>query len=287
MIEQALVEHLKEQAELADCLATYNNAPAVFSQEAPADTDPLWGAGPQYGRIVFAEDLRGDPERTMGGTLVVDIMCRKTGKVFPEDIEPIVRELIDGYFFANGTFTVAAQWKNSQYFTEPKDEVVGCTVAFELLTFPVLTTVQPDVIARLNEWSSTRENLFVINHDSLPRNAWKPSGSESAVYWRLVDEKPAGWIRDTYATIWRTATVRGHIFSEDVNTAATIGRQLVTALYASKRLKKDGEAPIMVNRNNSLNSGADALRTGQLTVEATFGIIVYKPTQGTIHNINY
>lgn len=287
MIEQALYEHLKAQTALADCLATYNNAPAVFSQEAPADTDPFWGEGPQYGRIVFAEDLRGDPERTMGGTLVVDIMCQKAGKVFPEDIEPIVRELIDGYFFANGTFTVSAQWKNSQYFTEPKDQVTGCTVAFELLAFPVLTTVQPDVIARLNEWSSNRENLFVINHDPLPRNAWKPSGSESAVYWRLVDEKPAGWIKDTYATIWRTATVRGHIFSEDVATAATIGRQLVTALYASKRLMKDGEVPIMVNRNNALNSGADALRTGQLTVEATYGIIVYEPPTGTFDNINY
>lgn len=286
MIEQALYEHLKAQTALAEHLAFYAEAPAVFNQEAPADNDPLWDRGSQYGRIVFAEDLQGDPERVMGGTLVVEILCRKDEQ-FPEDIEPVVRELIDGYFFSNGTFTVSAQWKNSQLFTEPENQVTGCTVAFELLAFPVLTTVQPDVIARLNEWSSARENLFVINHDKLPQNAWKPSGSESAVYWRLVDEKPARWIKDTYATIWRTATVRGHIFSEDVATAATVGRQLVTALYASKRLMKEGEVPIMVNRNNALNSGADALRTGQLTVEATFGIIIYKPPSGTIDNINY
>lgn len=287
MIEKALYEHLKSQAALEECLATYNKAPAVFSQEAPADTDSLWGAGPQYGRIVFAEDLQGDPERTMGGTLIVDIMCQKDGKHFPEDIEPIVRELIDGYFFSSGTFTVSAQWKNSQYFTEPKDKVTGCTVAFELLAFPVLTTIQPDVIARLNEWSSNRENLFVINHDPLPHNAWKPSGSEVAIYWRKMYEKPAGWIKDTYATIWRTASVRGHIFAEDEATSETVGRQLVTALYASKRLKKEGEVPIMVNRNNTLNSGADALRTGQLTVEATYGIIVYEPPKGTIDHIKY
>lgn len=286
MIEQALYEHLKAQPALAEFLATYDKAPAVFSQEAPADTDPLWGAGPQYGRIVFAEDLQGDPARTMGGTLVVDIMCQKDQQ-FPEDIEPIVREVIDGYFFANDTFTVSAQWKTSQYFTEPKDQVTGCTVAFELLAFPMLTTVQPDVVARLNEWSSSFEDVFVINHNKLPQSAWKPSGSKSAVYWRLVDEKPAGWIKDTYATIWRTASVRGHIFSKDVATATTIGRQLVTALYASRRLKKDGEVPIMVNRNNALNSGADALREGQITVEATFGIIVYEPPTGTLDNFNY
>lgn len=286
MIEQALYEHLKAQTALAEHLAFYDEAPAVFNQEAPADNDPKWDEGSQYGRIVFAEDLQGDPERVMGGTLAVDILCQKDTQ-FPEEIEPIVREVIDGYFFSNGTFTVSAQWKNSQSFTEPNNHVSGCTLAFELLAFPVLTTVQPDVIARLNEWSSTRENLFVINHDKLPHNAWKPSGSESAVYWRLVDEKPAGWIKDTYATIWRTATVRGHIFSEDVATVTTIGRQLITALYASKRLMKDGEVPIMVNRNNALNSGADALRTGQLTVEATFGIIVYEPPKSMINHINY
>ncbi len=287
MIEKALFEHLKSQETLARMLTTYNDAPAVFNQEAPSDTDPMWRKGPQYSRIVFAEDLQGDPERTMGGTLVVDIMCQKNGEHFPEDIEPIVRELIDGYFFANGTFTVSAQWKNSQYFTEPKDQVIGCTVAFELLAFPVLTTIQPDVIDRLNEWSSNRENLFVINHDKLPRDAWKPSGSEVAIYWRKMNEKPAGWIKDTYATIWRTASVRGHIFAETEAIAETIGRQLVTALYASKRLMKDGEVPIMVNRNNSLNSGADALRTGQLTVEATYGIIIYESPKGTIDHINY
>ena len=32
----------------------------------------------------------------------------------------------------------------------------------------------------------------------------------------------------------------------------------------------------MVNRSNTTNDGADALRTGQLTVEATYGVIVHK-----------
>lgn len=284
MIEQSLCKHLKTK--LVDVLATYSESPAVFSQEAPADTDKGWGKGAQYPRLVFEEDLQGDPERTMGGTLIVDILCHKDSQ-FPEDIEPVVREFIDGYFFSSGTFAVAAQWKNSQYFTEATTPVTGCTVAFELLAFPVLTTAQPDVIARLNEWSANFEGLHVINHDELPGDAWKPKDTESAVYWRLVTEKPAGWIRDTYATIWRTATVRGHIFSKDVATATTVGRRLLAELYASKRLLKEGEAPIMVNRSNSLDNGADALRTGQLTVEATFGIIVYKPTQGTIDNINF
>ena len=75
MIEQALLQHLQAQDILRPYLATYGNEMAIFSQEAPADKDSLWGKGSQYGRIVFTEDLQGDPERTMGGMLTFDILC--------------------------------------------------------------------------------------------------------------------------------------------------------------------------------------------------------------------
>lgn len=286
MIEAAVYNHLKAQPELAAYLATYNSEPAVFNQEAPADTDDLWGPGSQYGRVVFAVDLQGDPERLMGGTMVVDVTCKENEQI-PEEIEPIIRALIHGYFFSSGTFTVAAQWKNSSYFTQPKDEVTGCTISFDLLGFPVLTTKAPDVIDRINEWTSKIEGLHVINHDALPATAWKPTGTESAVYWRLVQDTQAGWIPDNFHTIWRTATIRAHIFSEDIATASTVGRDLIAQLYADKRLIREGESPIMVNQRNALDNGADPLRTGQVTVEATYGIIIYKKQSETISKINY
>lgn len=286
MIEKALYDHLMRDDLLAECLAKYGGEAAIFSQEAPADTDPAWGDGPQYGRVVFAVDLKGDPERTMGGTLVVDISCRENEQKAgdndriartPEEIEPLIRHAINEYFFTNGKMTVAAQWKTSSYFTQPTDQVTGCTVSFDLLAFPVLTTGdQPDVIERLNEWTASKaEGIHVINHDELPETAWKPTGDESAVYWRVVRESPTGWIRDTHHTIWRTATVKCHIFSVDQATATSVARQISTMLYAAKRVLKAGEAPIMTNTQNTIDPGADALRSGQLTVEATYGIIIH------------
>ena len=285
MIEQALYEHLTSQAELASFLTKYGDKPAIFSQEAPGDKDPEWAAGKQYGRVVFAEDIQGDPERTMGGTLVVDIQCSKDGTP-PEEIEPIIRKLIHGYFFSNGTFTVAAQFKNSSYFTEPTDQVIGCTVAFDLLAFPILTASHMDTIARLNEWTSKIEHLHVLNYDALPSNAWQPKGKETAIYWRVLQDQPATWLPDTFQTIWRTATIKGHIFSEDMATAITVGRNVMTKLYADKRLLKQGESPIMVNRKNSVDDGADPLRTGQLTVEAIYGVVIYHRSDEVISNIN-
>ncbi len=285
MIEQALYEHLKSQEDLEPYLTHYNEEPAIFNQEAPADVDELWDEGPQYGRIVFSVDLQGDPERTMGGTLAVDIMCKKDEQD-PEEIEPIIRKLIHGYFFSNGTFTVAAQWKNSSYFTEQTDDVIGCTVAFELLGFPVLTTSKPDIVRRLNHWTRENMRVHVINHDPLPETAWKPEGREAAVYWRLVTDKPAGWIPDTFQTVWRTATVKCHVFSED--RAADVSREIALRLLAAKRLTKEGESQIMIGRNApTVDYSADPLKTGQVSVDGTYAVIVYLEPDGTINDINY
>ena len=284
MIEEALLNHLSAQTELTDFLTTFADAPAVFNQEAPADTNGAWAPGPQYGRIVFAVDVQGDPARTLGGLLAVDIMC-KEDEQYPEEIEPIIRKLIHGYFFSSGTFIVAAQFKNSNYFTQPKDHVTGCTVSFDLLAFPVLTTNGLNAIARLNEWTSQMDGIYVINHDKLPSPAWKPGTGESAVYWRCLRIGPSSKIRDRYATIWRTATIKGHIFSEDLATATDVAEDIMFRLYADKRLLKPGESPIMVDDNVTLDNGADPLRTGQVTVAATYGINRYSKTDATIQNI--
>lgn len=292
MIEQALYQHLQEQEGiLLPYLATYGDAMAIFNQEAPADNDEAWGIGPQYGRIVFAVDLQGDPERTMGGMLSVDIMC-KEDEQFPEEIEPIIRALIHGYFFTNGTFTVSAQWKNSSYFTEPTNQVTGCTVTFDLRAFPI-STYAPHVIAQFNEWSSTIDNIHVINHDLLPKAAWKPCDGQSAIYWSAASEAPARGIPSTYSTVWMSVTVKGYIFSESPTKAAEVANDLKIRLYAIRRLKKGGEllrageSPIMVNSRNVVDNGADPLRVGQLTVEATYGTVVYYEPDGNIQHINY
>ena len=288
MIEKALCKHLKAQSVLEPYLATYNDALAIFNQEAPSDMDDLWNEGPQYGRIVFAVDLQGDAERTMGGTLAVDIMCHEEGEYAPEDIEPTLRSLIHGYFFSNGTFTVAAQWKNSSYFTQPPDQVLGCTLTFELLGFPILTTTNPDVIERLNKWTSdTFPNIHVINYDTLPASAWKPSNGDSAAYWRLVTETPAGWIPDTFQTSWRIAHVKCHVFSADNATALQVSRDITISMQIVKRIMKEGESPLMVNRRNNVDMAADPLRTGQVTAEITYGVIVKYGPDGKLENIMY
>ena len=292
MIEQALYEHLQEQDSLRPYLAEYGGKMAIFNQEAPSEADEGWGDGPQYSRIVFTVDLEGNPERTMGGRLVLDIICKGDDQ-FPEEIEPILRPLIHGYFFCRKKFVVSAQWKNSSYIADTATGLTGCTVTFDLLAFPI-STYAPHVIEQFNEWSSTIENLHVINRDPLPKAAWKPSKGQTAVYWRVAKEEQCRWIPTTFSTAWMTATVKGYVFSETPAIAAEVANHLKIQLYAAKRLKKDGEllrageSPIMVNTKNTVDNGADPLRVGQLTVEATYGVIVhYEPEENELRKFIY
>ncbi len=108
---------------------------------------------------------------------------------------------------------MSAQWVNSRYFTEANEKVSGVTIMFTLLAFPFLTAARTDVTGRINDWTAERfPELLVINKDLLP-SVWKPSAETSAVYWRVASVKPAGWIPDTFQTIWRIALLRCHVFA--------------------------------------------------------------------------
>ena len=151
-----------------------------------------------------------------------------------------------------------------------------------------MTTSNPDVIERVNKWTSeTFENIHVINLDTLPSSAWKPTEGESAVYWRLVTDTPAGWIPDTFQTSWRIAHIKCHVFSADNSAALKVSRDITTYMQIVKRIMKEGEAPLMVNRRNNVDMAADPLRTGQVTAEITYGIVVKYANGGTIENISY
>lgn len=285
-IDKAVYEYLASDKNLAARLTRYADHPAVFYQEAPPDVDPLWEGAPQYGRLVFSIDTLGDATRVMGGNLAIDVQCIP-GRQSPEELEGIVRRLMDGCFFSSETETIAAQWTDSRAFTDPTDQVCGITLSFSLLAFPVLTTEQPNVIARMNQWTAEHfPSLSVINYNN-QTGTWKPNDIASAIYWRVLSVRPANWIADSWQTVWRTALVRGHTFTARINTSAALAHEIICYLYQEKRLLQSGETPIMVGQNNQADSSADALRTGQLTIEATFAQIIRPKPSQTLQHIHY
>lgn len=270
MIETLLCQHLQKNSELLIGLATYHGAIAVFNQEAPDDKDKGWGKT-QYGRIVFAVDLTDDPERQISGVLAVDVYC-ENGQQLPEEFEPVVRNLIDGYFFAATEATIAAQWRSSNYFTEAGEKVIGVTLTFDLLAFPIQETMDVDPIPLLNEWSSGElSDVKVINY-SKTDSVWKPTDEKPAIYWRITSIDPCNYLPETYHCIWQTAEVQCNIFAESKEVMIRIARYISNLLSMKKRLIFKDDSPFMIDRVR-INTTSDSMTIGQLTLNGTYGIL--------------
>lgn len=290
MIETQVRQHLIHQAELTPFMATYNGEMAVFNQEAPADTSKGWGDGSQYGRIVFYLDMQDDPQRNISGTMGIDLYC-ESGKQIPEEIEPILRSLIDGYFFSNAFVTISTKWRSTQYFTDPTEKVIGATLIFDILDFPNQLTTDPDPIKLLNNWTILdvpnligATNVFVIGKDELPA-AWKPTNEIPAVYWRIGEIKNCSWIPDTYACSWETATIWGHVMAADDSTAVKIARVIQNTLITKRRLIFDDMAPLMIDKNIGTTPANDPMRVGIINIEATYGILNIQPPCDKVNHI--
>ena len=273
MLEQILYRHLQScTTELSQHLAQYNDRMAIFNQEAPDDQDEGWGEGSQYGRIVYAVNLQDSAERIVSGTLTVDVICQN-GKQIPEEMEKEVRPLLDGYFFTTDYQTIAAQWSASHYFTDASRKEEGVTIAFTLLAFPKQTTSEPDPIQAINEY--TKElipNSCVIGLDTI-EETWKPSNNVPAIYWRLVDISPCSWIPSTYACEWQTANCRAHILAPDKDIEITLSRTIDNGFSFRKSLRLPDDTYMRVDHNIRIYPGADRLKQGQVTLEATYGLV--------------
>lgn len=285
MIAQSIYQHLVKQAALEPFLATYNGKLAIFNQEAPDDQDRGWD-GSQYGRIMFSIDMQDDPERNVSGVMAVDVICRN-GKQVPEDIEPVVRDLIDGYFFSDEIETVAVQWSASNYFDEIKERICGVTLSFDILAFPQQQTFEPDPISCLNDWTKqVVPDATIIGKDTL-QPVYKPLTQNPAIYWRLVQIGPCNYIGDTWSCSWRTASIQAHIMAPDINTMEVISRSIEAYMANAKCILLADKSPLRIDRISTI-PGSDPLRQGQLSVEATFGTMrTEKPVLKMNHiNVN-
>lgn len=274
MIEEVLYTHLQTNGTaLQPFLATYGDTMAIFNQEAPKDTDANWGEGSQYGRIVFMMDTREDVERKVSGTLTVDVEC-EDGKQVPEEMAPLVQELLEGYFFTDSEteLTMAARWKQSNYFTDPTKKVIGVTLTFDLLAFPSQTTTEPDPIVATNTWlAALYPGATIIGTDTLEA-IWKPTDEAPALYCRLAKLTDSTRIRSNANVDWFDAELRIHVLSPTLNVREAICKVIVQTLTRATRIMMEDNSPMQI-WTTTASMAADQLRTGQITINATYGVL--------------
>lgn len=272
MFEQVLYEHLVQNTEVLNCLATYRGVPAVFNQESPSDTDPYWN-GSQYGRLIFSVSMQGNFERIVDGTLTIDLIF-KDGETVPEDFVLRIDDLIDGYFFTDEYRTIAAQWYATNYLYGADEQQNGIRLTYRVLAFPLQRSAEPDFISLINSY--TKEilpNACVIGLDTMAAPAWRPAPETPSIYWRCSDIRTCDWIPSTYACNWQTAICHAHISATDLETERNTSRKIVNSFALKKSLIFPDNTVLRIDKNVSFLVGADPMSQGQVKAELTYGIL--------------
>lgn len=271
MVEKKIYDYLKNNPLITQFLASYGGNPAVFLQEAPGDTDAGWD-GEQYGRLVFGVDYAGDPERAVSATLWVDVYSHKDGPD-PENIAPVVSDEMDNRFFADGNEVIALAWNATSGFQETRNDklINGVTLTFDVLYFPSQLTTNPDPVEAINRWTKERvQDALVIGIDELPES-WTPRENPT-IYWRLGNIGPSTLYPDTFHCTWHSVDLSGHIMIDDTNTRLTVCKVLVDKLAASEPVIMADKSPMFITRI-AARTANDAIKTGQITVSASYGVL--------------
>lgn len=268
-LEDLICRRLCCNENLAPLLARHNGKTAVFFQTAPGDTSSGWGQHVEYPRITCIVDMQADAERKTSGRLTLNIWCSES-KAAPEDIEPIVRDILCGIFLtpcAGETYSLA--WARSDLFEVTDTKVIGTSVAFDIFSFPNQVTSDPDPVLAINEYTRRLcPNCTIIGYDALPEE-YTPTEAAPAFYWRFGS---MGIDKVSWATSWVTGILGGHVF------APTTEERLRWLKYIAQRVVIDEEA-IMLDGSPMFftglkaDSAADYLRTGQIQLRVKYGIL--------------
>lgn len=265
-MEALIRKRLIEDPIIQSQLATFNGQPAVFQRQAPSDTDDGWN-GLQYPRIDFVVDWQENSERKVQGTASFNILALTVSQAKPNDVERRVRELLDGAFFHPvGHATTALRWAQSDMFEAGNDNelIIGITVLFDLLAFPVQTTFSPDPILALNNWAGNRFPELQVNPAT-----WTPADTSPALYWRLAgiaSVEPLNW------GSWLTANIAGHVLAPSPISRLEWVRRLTESLALERRIILDDGSRMEI-LSISADSSSDQLTTGQVQLSVRFGIL--------------
>ncbi|MGN0489335.1 MAG: hypothetical protein ACI4HO_08750 [Ruminococcus sp.] len=274
-LEDLIYNRLTSSAALAQLLTQYNGEPAVFYQLAPEDTQTGWDGRKQYPRIDYIVDYQADPERKTSGVLSLNIWSPQTGTP-PEEIEPLVRELLTDVFLKpeGGPF-YALSWARTDAFESKaqaeKDVagiVLGASVTFDVFAFPSQETTDPDPVQALNIYAKqlTPEGIVIGTHGE-PDTIAEPRENAPVLYFRL-DKLQTN--RETNTVVWMDATIAGHVFAR--------GEEIKWIRAIADTIARDGEVPLtdgspLFIKKISADSSQSALTKGQLALTVQFGLL--------------
>ena len=272
-LEELIYQWFIKDKELAGRLAAFSGEPAVFYQAAPADNQEGWKGG-QYPRIVYAVDMQANQGRRSAGAMSVSILCDEAGTL-PEELEPAVRECLkDIIITPKGGSPYCFAWSRTDSFEMASKEsgadtrIIGMEVRFDVLEYPSQEGTNPDPVAALNHYIKGRlPSVFVLGMDR--KEDFLVAGVPVPVFYcRLASVEKES---ETNMVTWVDGKIAVHVLCRSGEERLKWVMALADSLAGDCKVGMLDGSPMHV-RGLVVNSTADYLKEGQLTVTGHYGL---------------
>lgn len=273
-LEELIKERLCGDERITDTVARYLKEPAVFFREAPEDTVKGWKNQRQYPKIVFSYNTVVNGERKSSGALMVTITCLQESEILPEDLEPVIRDVLKDIIIRSDNFEpMALSWFSTNTFTlitEKQDQLVtGCEMTFDIMEFPCQVTTDPDPADALNEYlKAIVPEGVVLWHDDT-EDITVATAEHPILYTRLVNTTID---RETNTVCWLNGELSVHILCPDASVRIKVLQGITNRLSLDGEVIMLDKSPMFVRSLSGANT-LDYITQGQLQVSVQYGLL--------------
>lgn len=282
---ELLYKRFNESKDLVKHLTSFCGVPAVFITEAPKDDQKGWNNKVQYPKIIFNYDMQANEERNSTGTLSVDLLCKNTEDVVPEDIEAEIRKALrDVILKPSGGVPYCFAWARTDAFTideKSTDITFGSEVRFDILEYPSQETTDPDPVMAVNRYiKELYPDCLVIGYDRMDEIT-EATADRPVIYCRLVSIDKS---TETNTVAWMDGVIAIHFLCPD----SEVRIKMATAV--ANNMSLDGEITMldyspMTIRRLQANYKSDYLKQGQVFVTGHYGILRYQRQKHKITSV--
>lgn len=269
-LNELIYTRLAEDKELSGRLSKYAGRPAIFNTEFPEDQAAGWEGKHQYPRICYRVDMQVNQERSAAGTLHVTIYTDKNPLEL-DALESLVRgRLKDVLMKPHDQAPFCVAWSRTEPYLIDGMAVIYKDILYDILEYPGQETTDPDPVMAVSAYiKELYPESVVLGIDRI--GDYTNPADKPVFFCRLED------IRSTtgycmHSISWFLARVAVHLLYPNALTRLKMIAGINQKMAVDEEIIMMDQSPMYLNELN-MDSKADYLREGQLTITGKYGCL--------------
>ncbi len=269
-LNELINNRLASDKEISEKLAKYDGEPAIFNTEFPSDQQTGWEGNPQYPRICYRVDMQVNQERSASGTLHVTIYTDKNPLEL-EKLETLVRgRLKDVLMKPHDQAPFCVAWSRTEPYLIEGMAVIYKDILYDILEYPGQETTDPDPVMAVSAYVKELYPESVVL--GIDRIGDYTNPAEKPVFFCRLEEVQSTDRHCMHTIAWFNARVAVHLLYPNALTRLKIIAGLYQKMGIDEEIPMLDQSPFNLDEI-TMNSKADYLREGQLTLTGKYGCL--------------